>query len=78
MAVVETEVRRTLQTDIESPTAKLVFLSLVEQGRATVEELQARLGEPRLTLYGVLGSLEKKGIVTVAEDGTGRRYEPAV
>lgn len=78
MAVVDTEARRALRSEIESPTAKLVYLSLVEQGQATVAELQARLGEPRITLYGVLDSLQTKGVVSVHNEAEGgRRYQPA-
>jgi len=65
MAVVESEARRALCAEIESPTAKLVYLSLAEQGRASVTELQERLGEPRITLFGVLDSLVDCGVVEV-------------
>jgi len=77
MAVVESEARRAMRTEIESPTAKLVYLSLAEQGRATVAELQERLGEPRITLYGVLDSLVDCGVVEVDRDGGGSIYAPA-
>lgn len=74
MAVVETETRRALRSEIESPTAKLVYLSLAEHGRASVAELQDRLGEPRLTLYGVLDSLVETGIVEVDRESSGSIY----
>ncbi|GAB3686102.1 hypothetical protein GCM10028857_17630 [Salinarchaeum chitinilyticum] len=77
MAVVESEARSALRSEIESPTAKLVYLSLAEQGRASVAELQDRLGEPRLTLYGVLDSLVETGVVEVDRDGSGSVYSPA-
>lgn len=77
MAVVETEVRRALRTDIESPTAKLVYLSLAEQGRASVGELQERLGEPRITLYGVLESLVEREVVAVDRGGGRAVYQVA-
>ena len=77
MAVVESEAHAAMRTKIESPTAKLVYLSLAEQGRATVAELQERLGEPRITLYGVLDSLVETGVVEIDRDGAGSIYAPA-
>jgi|AntRauTorcE11898_2_1112593.scaffolds.fasta_scaffold42139_1 sugar-specific transcriptional regulator TrmB len=77
MAVVQSEARHALCSEIESPTAKLVYLSLAEQGRATVAELQDRLGEPRLTLYGVLDSLVENGVVEVDREGSGSVYAPS-
>ncbi|WP_248518220.1 helix-turn-helix domain-containing protein [Salinarchaeum laminariae] len=77
MAVVESESQGALRSEIESPTAKLVYLSLAEQGRASVAELQDRLGEPRITLYGVLDSLVETGVVEVDRDGSGSIYTPA-
>jgi len=77
MAVVESEVRHALRSDIESPTAKLVYLSLAEQGRASVAELQERLGEPRITLYGVLESLVDSEVVNVDRSGGRAVYRVA-
>ncbi|AGN02067.1 hypothetical protein L593_10610 [Salinarchaeum sp. Harcht-Bsk1] len=77
MAVVESEARRAMCSEIESPTAKLVYLSLAEQGRASVQELQDRLGEPRITLYGVLDSLVDCGVVEVDRGSGGSVYAPA-
>ena len=48
---------------IDSPTGKLVYLYLATAGRTTVEEMATHLDEPKLTLYGVLGTLAKRGLV---------------
>lgn len=63
MAVVDTEVRRALHSEIQSPTAKLVYLSLAYSGRASVGELHDRIGEPRIRVYGVLDALVDRGLV---------------
>jgi DNA-binding transcriptional ArsR family regulator len=76
MAAVESEARRALRSEIESPTAKLVYLSLAAQGRASVEELQERLGEPRITLLGVLDSLVERGVVEVDRESSDSVYAP--
>lgn len=48
---------------IETPTAKLVYLTLVVAGGLTVEELQDHTNETKLTLHGVLGALEGKELI---------------
>ncbi|MGM0605908.1 MAG: helix-turn-helix domain-containing protein [Halobacteriota archaeon] len=47
-----------------SARAKLVYLYLSTQGQATVSELQQGLAMRKLTLYGILRTLEERGLVT--------------
>ena len=54
---------------IDSPTGKLVYLYLATAGRTTVEEMATHLDEPKLTLYGVLGTLAKRDLVEQTESG---------
>lgn len=63
----------TVPDELESPTAKLVYLCLATAGRATVDELSTRLRMQKLALFSVLGTLEGRGVVEC--DGT--RYELA-
>jgi predicted transcriptional regulator len=48
---------------IESPRAKLVYLSLATAGRATVDELAEHLDMQKLVLFSVVGTLEGRGLV---------------
>lgn len=59
--------------EIESPSAKLVYLYLAMAGRATAQELAERLGMQKLALFSVLGTLEGRDLVTSDGDG----YRPA-
>lgn len=59
-----------LPDDIESPTAKLVYLALDAGGTATVDELRNALDLQKLVLFETLGTLESKGLVSA----DGRRY----
>lgn len=59
-----------LPEDIESPTAKLVYLALDAGGTATVDELRETLDLQKLVLFETLGILESKGLV----DADGRYY----
>ena len=49
--------------DIESPRAKLIYLYLTTTESATIEELQQALGMKKITLYSLLGTLEKRDLV---------------
>jgi len=49
--------------DLDAPRTKLVYLTLHAADEATVDELHARLGEPRLSLYPVLSDLRERGLV---------------
>ncbi|WP_232820513.1 helix-turn-helix domain-containing protein [Halorussus litoreus] len=51
-----------LPTELESPRAKLVYLSL-RSSAASVDELQSTLGVPKLTLYSVLRTLRERNLV---------------
>lgn len=53
---------------VRSARGKLVYGALAARGEATVEELQAATGVSKLMLYGVLGALADRGVVT-AEGG---------
>ena len=47
------------------------YLALLESGLTTAGDLAKKLGIPRSTLYGLLGALSEKGMVSVGErDGT--------
>lgn len=58
---------RQMPADVESPSGKLVYLYLTTRGEATLEELQAGLDLPRITLYSVLKTLRGRDLV--AQDG---------
>jgi DNA-binding IclR family transcriptional regulator len=62
-----------LPEDLESPRAKLVFLYLTTRGEATIEALQDALDLEKITLYSILKTLEKRGLVQ-KDSGT---YRPA-
>lgn len=58
-----------IPSDLTSPQAKLVYLSLLVTEDATVTDLQELLGLSKLTLFAVLESLLAKGLVQRTEDG---------
>lgn len=64
----------TIPGDLTSPRAKLVYLSLAAEGPATVDELHDRLDEPRISLLGVLDTLDDRGLVSARGDQ--RRWRP--
>ncbi|ELY55355.1 hypothetical protein C491_16607 [Natronococcus amylolyticus DSM 10524] len=47
--------------ELGSPQAKLVYLTLLEMGEATANELQRLLGLSKLTLLPILSSLVADG-----------------
>lgn len=53
--------------DTDSSRAKLVALHLANERSATLADLQAALGEPRLTLLQILGDLVDSGLVERVE-----------
>ncbi|MFB6131258.1 MAG: helix-turn-helix domain-containing protein [Salinigranum sp.] len=59
----DTTQRVTLPAEIESPSAKLVYFYLTTHGEATIGELQECLGMKKITLYSILGTLRKRGLV---------------
>jgi DNA-binding MarR family transcriptional regulator len=55
---------------LESPQAKLVYLYLATNGESNVRELATGLSASKLALYGVLSTLEDRGVV----ERDGERY----
>ncbi len=52
-----------LPDELDSPRAKLVYLSLATTNGATLDELQTGLDLPKITLYTVIRSLRERGLV---------------
>jgi DNA-binding MarR family transcriptional regulator len=46
-----------------SPTGKLIYLYLVQQGRTTAEELKGALDIPQIRLYPTLEALERQELI---------------
>ncbi|WP_440990779.1 TrmB family transcriptional regulator [Haloarchaeobius baliensis] len=66
MSTQRAALRRTAEPipgELNSPTAKLVYLYLDTTGRSTVDEMQQSLNVPKLALFSVLGSLSESGLV---------------
>lgn len=63
----------TVPATLDSPRAKLVYLSLATGGAATVDELRQRLAMPKLALFSILQTLQQRDHVTREDD----RYRPA-
>ncbi|WP_128904991.1 helix-turn-helix domain-containing protein [Halorubrum amylolyticum] len=65
--MLETETARTaapaLPPELQSPRAKLVYLYLTTNGNATVSEMGDSLGMKKLSLYSILKTLRKEGMV---------------
>ncbi|WP_207891141.1 MarR family transcriptional regulator [Natrarchaeobius oligotrophus] len=55
--------------DLESPQAKLVYLTLLVTDEATVTDLQQLLGLSKLTLLPILTSLTSKNLVRRTDAG---------
>ena len=70
--MIETEAARTaapaLPPELQSPRAKLVYLYLTTNGDATVSEMGDRLGMKKLSLYSILKTLRKEGMVDCRGD----------
>jgi predicted transcriptional regulator len=62
-----------LPTELESTSSKLVYLYLRSAGTCTVDDLQASLDMKKISLYPLLKSLSKKGLV----DSDGETYQVA-
>ncbi len=58
-----THTPKPLPSEIETPTAKLVYMALDADGPHTVDELSDRLNMQKLVLFETLRTLESKGIV---------------
>lgn len=60
-------------SELDSPASKLVYLYLQTRGECTVSDIQASLDMQKISLYPLLKSLSKRGLV----DRDGERYSPA-
>lgn len=63
-----------LPDSITSPNAKLVYLYLVQQTRATLDEICTHLNLKKLTTYPILSTLVDKGYLT--KNGDEYAYQP--
>jgi Mn-dependent DtxR family transcriptional regulator len=61
-----------LPPELQSPRAKLVYLYLTTNGDATVSEMGESLGMKKLSLYSILKTLKREGMV----DCDGDTYAP--
>jgi DNA-binding MarR family transcriptional regulator len=65
--MLETETARTaapaLPPELQSPRAKLVYLYLTTNGDATVSEMGESLGMKKISLYSILKTLKREGMV---------------
>lgn len=65
--MIETETGResamTLPPELQSPRAKLVYLYLRTNERATVGEMATSLGMKKISLYSILKTLRKREFV---------------
>ena len=52
-----------LPPELQSPRAKLVYLYLTTNGSATVSEMCESLGMKKISLYGILKTLRKEGMI---------------
>jgi predicted transcriptional regulator len=67
------EQTKPLPTELDSAASKLVYLYLRSAGESTVDELQADLDMRKISLYPLLKTLSKKGLV----DREGEAYHLA-
>ncbi len=61
---IETTPLASLPDELDSPRAKLVYLSLATTGGATLDELQTGLDLPKITLYTIVRTLRERGLVS--------------
>lgn len=65
--MIETETAPTaapaLPPELQSPRAKLVYLFLTTKGDATVSEMGDSLGMKKMSLYSILKTLKREGMV---------------
>lgn len=71
-SVQSTQLER-VPAELETTTAKLVYVALDAAGAATVDDLRDALDLQKLVLFETLRTLESKGLV----ESDGRRYAPA-
>jgi DNA-binding MarR family transcriptional regulator len=60
--------RVTVPPAIASPRGKLVYLYLATHGGVTVDDLQDGLDMTKLSLFSILQSLQKKGLIERERD----------
>ncbi|WP_290810312.1 MarR family transcriptional regulator [Halovivax sp.] len=60
---------RPIPTELESPTAKLVYQCLEAEQLRSVEELRRRTGLTKLEIHGVLRTLERAELVRRTDGG---------
>lgn len=60
---IETTSIAPLPDELDSPRAKLVYLSIATTGGATLDELQTVLDLPKMTLYTIIRTLRERGLV---------------
>jgi DNA-binding IclR family transcriptional regulator len=60
---IETTPLAPLPDELDSPRAKLVYLSLATTGGATLDELQTGLDLPKITLYTIVRTLRERDLV---------------
>ncbi|MFB6136686.1 MAG: helix-turn-helix domain-containing protein [Halobacteriaceae archaeon] len=58
-----------LPEELESPSAKLVYLYIATNGEVTLSDLYEALGLKRLTLYTILRTLQDRDLVEERGDG---------
>lgn len=62
--ITETKRRMSMPTELRSPRAKLVYLFLSMNETATITELQDGLNMKKISLYSILKTLEKRGLIS--------------
>jgi predicted transcriptional regulator len=60
------EYDRSLPAELNSPRAKLIYLHVATIGETTVDEIQDTLDIKKITLFSILGTLSKQGLVETA------------
>ncbi|MFC7202004.1 TrmB family transcriptional regulator [Haloferax namakaokahaiae] len=53
----------TVPSELNSPTAKLVYLYLTTHDGASITELESGLSMKKISLYSILKTLSKRGLV---------------
>ena len=64
----EVKSKPTMPAGLQSPRAKLVCLYLSTAEKATITELQEQLDMKKLSLYSILKTLQKRGVVSKDAD----------
>ncbi|WP_410767136.1 TrmB family transcriptional regulator [Haloferax sp. DFSO60] len=59
----QTVQKTSLPTELNSPAAKLVYLYLTTHNGASLSELESGLSMKKISLYSILKTLSKRGLV---------------